>query len=96
MANFAAGNYKTVAVSVATVSNISANPASMAGIFVSSSTGAGTVAIFDDGGTGTSVTVIPAFTPNITICWYPVPVQTRNGICVSVGAATITYTVFWD
>ncbi len=95
MANFSAANYKNFTTSSTTPQSISANPAALQGIFVSSVTGSGTIAVFDDAGVGTSVTVVSAFVPNVTICWYPIPVQTRNGICVSV-AATVTYTVFWD
>lgn len=96
MANLSAGNYLNLSGSVAAVSNVSKNPCSLVGIFVSSNTGAGTIAVFDDGGTGTSVTMVSAFTPNISVCWYPAPMQARNGLCVSVSAATLTFTVAFD
>lgn len=89
MANLSAGNYLASSVS----QNIAKFPSALNGVFVSSATGA-TLAIFDDSGTGTSVTVIAAFTPT-SVGWYPMPVQTRNGLNVSI-AGTITYTVVWD
>jgi hypothetical protein len=95
MANFSGANFKTFTVSSTTPQSISANPAALVGIFVSSVTGAGTIALFDDAGVGTSVTIVSAFIPNVSICWYPIPVQTRNGLCASIGA-TVTFTAIWD
>ncbi len=91
MANFCAANYLNGSIS----QNISKNPAALVGVFVSAVTGSGTMSIFDDAGTGTSVTLISAFTPNVSICWYPMPIQARNGLNVSI-AATVTYTICWD
>ena len=88
-------NFKNFTVSSTTPQSITANPAQLIGVFVSSVTGSGTLAMFDDAGVGTSNTIVSAFVPNVSICWYPMPTQTRNGLCASV-AATVTFTVFWD
>ena len=65
------------------------------GIFVSSNTG-GTMAIFDSNvSTVFSPTAIATFTPNTSVCWYPMPFQFLNGINVSI-SGTISYTVAID
>lgn len=94
MANWSAANYKQFTHS-STVVNITAQPMALVGIFVSSVTGSGTIALFDDSAIGTSNTVVSAMIPNVSICYYPVPAQLRNGLCASI-AATVSYTVFLD
>lgn len=89
MANLSGANYLNGSVS----QNICKFPSALQGVFISSATGA-TIAIFDDAGTGTSVTIVSSFTPG-SIGFYPIPVQSRNGLNVSV-AGTITYTMIWD
>lgn len=91
MAHLSAGNYLNGSVS----QNVSKFPANLVGVFISSVTGSGTVAIFDDAGTGTSVTMVASFIPNVSICWYPMPIQSRNGLNISIGA-TVVYTICWD
>lgn len=93
MAHLSAANYTNV-VNGSIAQNIAKNPTALVGIFVSSATGA-TVAVFDDSATGSGTTIVAAFTPNTTICWYPMPFQTRNGIAVSI-TGTCSYTVAFD
>ncbi len=90
MANFSAANF----LNGSTSQEVSKFPCALQGVFVSTATGA-TVALFDATGTSANNPIISAFVPNASICWYPMPVQTRNGLNISV-AGTITYTVFWD
>lgn len=91
MAHLSAANYLNGSLS----QNVAKNPSALVGVFVSSVTGSGTIAIFDDSSTGTSVPLVASFIPNVSICWYPMPFQTRNGINISIGA-TVVYTVAWD
>lgn len=85
MANLS-GQYKAASAS----GNISANPCNLNGVFISSATGA-TLAIFDDSGTGTSQTVVSAFTP-ASIGYYPMPFVCNRGINAVI-TGTLTFTV---
>lgn len=90
MATYLAGNISVLAAP---------SPSNLLGMFVSSNTGAGTVAIFDAAtSTVFSPAVIQSFTPPNTATWYPfgsgsVGMQCKNGINVSISASTMTWTL---
>lgn len=93
MAHLSAANYLNV-INGSLAQNVAKFPSNLVGMFISSATGA-TVAVFDDAATGNATTIVAAFTPNTTICWYPMPFQTLKGIAVSI-TGTVSYTVAWD
>ena len=72
--------------------NISAVPCFLQGIFVSSSSG-GTIAIYDDAATGTSIPAVAQFSATAAT-WYPLQMKLAKGLNVVVGgtlAATVMF-----
>ena len=88
-------------VTGSTSSLVATNASNLLGIFVSSNTGAGTIAIFDSAvSTVFAPTVIQSFVPNISVCWYPFGnpygIQCKSGINVSISASTMTWTAVFQ
>lgn len=81
------GGYKVINAS----GNVWPSPAALLGIFVSSATGTPTITIYDDTATGTTVPLVPVFTP-VAGTYYKLPFRTVNGINVVIGG-TVTATV---
>lgn len=89
MANLSA-NYKAMSAS----GNVIAYPSDLVGVFISSATGA-TLAIYDSATTTTGTPIVAAFTPNVTVCWYPMPFSTMNGIYAAI-TGTLSFTVAYN
>jgi hypothetical protein len=83
--------YKVVAAS----GNVSPKSAALLGIFVAAASGTPTITIYDDAATGTTVPLVPVFTP-VPSTWYKLPFRTLNGINVVIGGTvqcTVAYQV---
>lgn len=86
--NLPVGGYKQLTATA----NVSALPANLLGVFCSSST-SGTLTIYDDSATGTSLKVVD--TVNLTAgTYYPLPASMSKGIYAVIGA-TASVTVFF-
>lgn len=86
MATFA-GTYVQFSAS----GNVSPNPTSLLGIFVSAASAIPTIAVFDDSATGTTIKLVDTFTP-IAGSWYPLPFQAKKGLNIVV-SGTVSATV---
>lgn len=77
--NLQVGNAKAISATA----NVKSSQGAMLGIFCSSSA-SGTITLYDDTATGTSVPIAAVF--NVTAGnWYPLPVAFGSGLYVVVG-----------
>lgn len=91
MSGFAsqAGGYKQISAT----GNVSAYPAKIVGIFVSSASSTPTITIYDSATTTTTAKVVDTFTP-VAATFYPIPAATGAGIYVVIGG-TVSATVIY-
>lgn len=81
--------YKQIAAS----GNVCAQPAALAGIFVSAASATPTITVYDDPATGTTRTIVATFTP-VAGTYYPMPFRAMFGLNVVIGGAvecTVAY-----
>lgn len=73
--------------------NVWPQPAALEGIFVSSAT-TGTITVYDDAGTGTTIKMVDTFTvaPGT---WYPLPFRALKGLNIVLGG-TVSCTVGFE
>jgi hypothetical protein len=91
MSGFAqqAGGYKQISAT----GNVSAYPAKIVGIFVSSASSTPTITVYDSATTTTSTKVVDTFTP-AGATFYAIPAATSAGIYVVIGG-TVSATVIY-
>lgn len=78
--NTAGFSYKQIAAS----GNVCAVDGVLGGIFVSAASGAPTITVYDDPGTGTVTKIVDTFTP-VAGQFYPMPFAFSKGLNVVVG-----------
>lgn len=83
----ASGGYKNVTAT----GNIYHRPCDVLGFYVNSTT-AGTIILYDDASTGTSLPISGTITP--AIGWNPYPVSTKSGLGVVTGGTLNVTIVF--
>ena len=71
--------------------NVSPKPCALVGIFVAAASATPTITIYDDAGTGTTVTLVSVFTP-VAGTYYKLPFRTLNGLNIVIGG-TVSCTV---
>ena len=91
MSGFAqqAGGYKQISAT----GNVSAYPAKIVGIFVSSASSTPTITVYDSATTTTTAKVVDTFTP-AGATFYAIPAATSAGIYVVIGG-TVSATVIY-
>lgn len=81
------GSYKQISAS----GNVSPQPGSLLGIFVSAASATPTITVYDSAATATATKIVDTFTP-VAATWYFLPFGTTAGINVVIGG-TVSATV---
>lgn len=74
--------------------NYSPKSCALVGIFVSGASGTPTITVYDDSATGTTVPMVPVFTPSGST-YYKLPGRALNGLNIIIGG-TVTGTLFYQ